>query len=451
MFPLSTKPNLVVIDETVLVLNAGQLLRSADAGGTWEDFGWSNPVFTTGRHPAVALDKDTFFIATPVRIGRSPLGARTAGVGRSTDGGYTWHPFSIGIAETHIRQLAQANNVLYAMTDDGIAKSTDGGERWTYILTELFLPKPPKKPISKPISTLGLSNMTVIGDSLYMRAKHGGSTNCLLRLSPNMDTLGHIEGMPVYVNWRHGERLENIARTRVAFEPNEMDQRELTRYLLGIEEATTRTTGEFAVSDDTFYIEYGRKLYRWTRGALKWHDTDMQDAPVFESFYATNGFQIAASGKVVYLGKSDGSLFQSLDSGNTWTDVTENFPLLLNKAVSHTQLLESLPHFKEIVFVGNTVCVSTNDGVAISDDGENWHVLTDSKDTPIAMRHLAVDGTTLYGVSETGAYRFQKSTRTWIQIASEIPKRITSLVVAGNVFYVGTEHRGILRLSMHEL
>ena len=337
------------------------------------------------------------------------------------------------------------------MTDDGITKSTDGGERWTYILTELFLPKPPKKPISKPISTLGLSNMTAIGDSLYMRAKHGGSTNCLFRLSPNMDTLKHIEGMPVYVNWRHGERLENIAGTRVALERNEMDQRELTRYLLGIEEATTRTTGEFTVSDDTFYIEYERKLYRWTRSDLKWHDTGMQDAPVFESFYATNGFQIAASGKVVYLGKSNGSLFQSIDGGNTWTDVTKNFPLLLNKAVSHTQLLENLPHFKQIVFVGNTVCVSTNDGVAISDDGENWHVLTDSKNTPIAMRHLAVDSTTLYGVSETGAYRFKKSTRTWIQIASEIPKRITSLVVAGNVLYVGTAHRGVLRLSMHEL
>lgn len=284
-----------------------------------------------------------------------------------------------------------------------------------------------------------------------MRAKHGGSTNCLLQLSPNTDTLLHIEDMPVYVNPRHGEWLENIADTTVVLELDETDRTDLARYLLGIEEAATRTTGEFAVSDDTFYIEYERKLYRWTRGNLKWHDTDMQDAPVFENFYATNGFQIAASGKVVYLGKSDGSLFQSLNGGNTWTDGTKNFPLLLNKAVSHTQLLENLPHFKEIVFVGNTVCVSTNDGVAISDDGENWHVLTDSKNTPIAMHHLAVDGTTLYGVSETGAYRLNKSTRTWIQIASEIPKRITSLVVAGNVFYVGTEHRGVLRLSLREL
>ena len=437
-------PNLVAIDETVVILDSGRLLHSTDAGNTWENLSWHNRTFTTGWNPAVALDKQTFFVVGPRIIGHSTLRARTGGISRSTDGGYTWHPLSIGIAETHVLQLAQVNNVLYAMTDDGITKSTDGGERWTYILTELSLPKPPKK----PISTLGLSNMTAIGDSLYMRAKHGGSTNCLLRLSPNMDTLRHIEGMPVYVDWRHGEKLENIADTGVALKRNEIDQRELTRYLLGIEEATTRTTGEFAMTGNTFYIEYERTLYRCSRGDRKWFDTGIQDAPVFDGFYATTGFQVAASGKVVYLGKSDGSLFQSLDSGTTWKDVTASFPLPLDRTVSRTELLEKLPHYKDILFVGSTVYVSTSDGVAMSNDGENWHVLTDTEQTPIAMRHLAIDGTTLYGVTQTSAYQLQKHTGTWIQIAPEIPERVTSLVAAGNILYVGTEHRGVLGLPL---
>ena len=443
-------PNLVAIDETVIIFDYGRLLHSTDAGNTWEDLSWNNHTFTTGRNPAVALDERTFFVAGAIVFGRSTSAARKGGISRSTDGGYTWHPFSIGIAETHVRQLARVDNVLYAMTDDGITKSTDGGERWTYILTELSLPKPSnkKRPISKPISTLGLSNMTAIGDSLYMRAKHGGSTNCLLRLSSNMDTLRHIEGMPVYVNWRHGEGLENIADTRTELERNEMHQRELTRYLLGIEEGTTRTTGEFAIAGDTFYIEYERKLYRCSRDDRKWYNTGMQDTPVFDGFYATTGFQVAASGKVVYLGKSDGTLFQSLDSGTTWKERTASFPLLLDRTISRTQLLEKLPHFKEILFVGSTVYVSTGDGIAMSNDGENWRVLTDAEQTPIAMRHLAIDGTTLYGVTQTSAYRLQKHTGTWIQIAPEIPERVTSLVAAGNILYVGTEHRGVLGLPL---
>ena len=440
--------NLVAIAETVVILHSGRLLHSTNAGDTWEDLGRHNPTLTIGGNPAVALDERTFFTAGPTIVGRSGFIARTGGIKRSTDAGYTWHPFSIGIAETHVLQLAQVNNVLYAMTDQGITKSTDGGERWTYVLTELSLPKPPKKPISKPISTLGLSNITAIEDSLYMRAKHGGSTNCLLRLSPNMDTLRHIEGIPVYVNWRHGEGLENIADTRVALEHNEMDQRELTRYLLGIEEATTRTTGEFAITGSTFYIEYEHKLYRCSRDDRKWYDTGMQDTPVFDGFYATTGFQVAASGKVVYLGKSDGSLFQSLDSGTTWKERTASFPLLLDRTISRTQLLEKLPHFKEILFVGSTVYVSTGDGVAMSNDGDNWRVLTDAEQTPIAMRHLAIDGTTLYGVTQTSAYRLQKHTGTWIQIAPEIPERVTSFVAAGNILYVGTEHRGVLGLPL---
>ena len=440
-------PNLVAIGETVVISDGGQLLHSIDAGRTWKDLGRLNQPVTSRWHPAVALDKRTFFIACQAIIGRT-TSARTGGIIRSTDGGYTWHPFSIGIAETHILQLAQVNNVLYAMTDDGITKSTDGGERWTYVLMELSLPKPPKKPVSIPISALGLSNMTAMGDSLYMRAKRGGSTNCLFRLSENMDTLRHIEDMPVYVYWRHGEGLENIADTRDPLEVNEMDQRELTRYLLGIEEGTTRTTGEFAITGDTFYIEYERKLYRYSRGDRKWFDTGMQDTPVFKGFYATTGIQVAASGQVVYLGKSDGSLFRSLDSGTTWKDVTASFPLPLDRTVSHTELLEKLPHFKEIMFVGNTVYVSTTDGVAMSDDGKNWHVLTDTEQTLIAMRHLAGDGTTLYGVTQTSAYQLQKNSGTWIQIAPEIPKRVTSVVVSGDVLYVGTEHRGVLGLPL---
>ena len=432
---------LTAIDETVFVSAIGSLLRSTDAGETWEAlFGVpDSPASFIAGYIEAALDADTVFIVGSISVGRSPS-VRRMGIGRSTDGGKTWHPFLTGMAETHVHQLREVDNALYAVTDQGITKSADGGETWTYVLTELFLPK--RK--SKPLSALGLSHMTVAGDALYLRAKQGGSTNCLLRLPTDIETLTYIEGMPVYVEPHHGEQLEQIADATVDAERNAADR----AYLLGIEEAATRTTGEFTISEGTFYIEYERKLYRWTPGDREWHDTGMQDAPVFAGFYATNGLQVAASGPVVYLGKSNGSLFLSLDAGNTWTDVTAQFPLPLNTSVPHTQLLENLPYFKEIVFAGRTVYVSTTDGVAMSDDAENWHVLTDVKAAPIPMRYLAVDGTVLYGVSETGAYQLKKSTGTWIQLASEIPKRVTALVVAGNALYVGTEHRGVLSLPL---
>ena len=177
----------------------------------------------------------------------------------------------------------------------------------------------------------------------------------------------------------------------------------------------------------------------------------MQDAPVFVDFYAADGFQFAVSGEVIFLGKSNGTLFQSLNGGDTWRDITSVFPFPINKEGSQDELLKKLPHFKEIVFSGSTVYVSTSDGVAMSDDGENWRMLTDSTSAPIPMHQLAIHDTILYGVSQTGAYRLNKDTGIWVLITSEIPGQVTSLAVARNTLYIGTENRGILHLPLHNL
>ena len=427
---------LVAVDETVLVLGVG-VLSSTDAGDTWQDLGVHKHAFAVGLSPAVALDANTFFIA------------RGSEIGRSTDGGHSWHPFTAGIAEPNILDLVAFNNALYAVTNKGMAKSIDGGDQWTQMDTNLPLPS------NKSLGALKLSNMTVVGDTLYVRTKQGGSTNCLLHLPANTDTLIHIDGMPVYVDPRHGEWLEQTSGTAAGIDLNELYQelfqKDLARYRRGIEQAMIRTTGEFAVSKDTFYIEYERKLYRWARGDNEWHDTGMHDAPAFGDFYATDGFQFAVSGKGIYLGKSDGSLFQSLDGGDTWKDITVDFPFQLNKAEAYDHPVKKLPHFREIVFVDNKVYVSTTDGAAMSSDGVNWQTLTDSQDTPIAMHQLAVAGTSLYGVSETGVYRLNNRTGIWAQITSEVLGRVTSVVVTGNILYVGTEHHGVLRLPLHKL
>ena len=424
---------LVAIGETVFILGAG-VLRSRDAGNTWKHLGFDKHASTFSPFPAVALDENTVFVA-----------GTTSGVGSSIDGGSTWHPFMTGITELQILDLAQVNNVLYATTNKGIAKSTDGGELWTYVERGSSLP------LDESLGALQLSNMATVGNSLYVRAKQGGNTDYLFHLLPSTDTLLPIKGMPGYIDSNHSKRLKSIAYTSGAFDPSEIGQADFSRYQLGIEEAATRTAGEFAVSNDTFYIECNRRLYRWTPDDLKWHDIGIQDEPVFADFYAIDGFQFAASGKVVYLGKSNGLLCQSLDGGDTWRDVTTNLPFMLNRTESQDQVLKELPYFKEILFAGSTVYVSTSDGVAMSNNGENWYLLTDSEYSPVAMCQLVVDGTTLYGISQTGVYRLNNNTHTWTQIASEVPERVTSLVVGGDFLYIGTEHRGILRLPIRNL
>ena len=429
---MSRSVRLVAVGETVFALGVN-LLRSTDAGSTWEDLGFHKHASTLNTFPAVALDESAIFVAG------------TNGVGRSTDGGNTWHPFMTGITELHVFDITQINNVLYAITDGGIAKSTDGGELWTSVEIGLL------PPLGESLGPLELSNMTTFGNSLYVRARQGGSTSCLFHLRPGTDTLLPVKGMPDYVDPNHGEWLERITHISGTFDLDEIDQADLTRYQLGIEEVNVSRAGGFTLSGDTFYIEYDRRLYRWAPGDLKWHDMGVQDDPVFDDFYATDGFQFAVSGSIIYLGKSNGFLCQSLDGGDTWRDVTAYFPFMLNREKSQDQILKELPYFKEILFAGNKIYVATSDGVAMSSDGENWYVLTDSEYSPIAMSQLVVDDTTLYGISQTGVYWLNNDTHTWMQITSEVPERVTSLVVGGDVLYIGTEHRGILRLPIRNL
>lgn len=106
--------------------------------------------------------------------------------------------------------------------------------------------------------------------------------------------------------------------------------------------------------------------------------------------------------------------------------------------------------FKDIVFTGSKVYVATDVGVAASDEGEHWYAITDAVGTHMVMEHLAVDGTTLYGVSkDTGIYRLENSV--WEMVVSDILDNVTSLAVDRNTFYIGTADRGMLSFTLEQL
>ena len=98
--------------------------------------------------------------------------------------------------------------------------------------------------------------------------------------------------------------------------------------------------------------------------------------------------------------------------------------------------------------VNATIYVATDAGIITSDDGRHWHIVTDAEGNNLIMEHLAVDGTTLYGVSKTAVYQLENNT--WKQVVSEVPERVTSLAVDGNVLYVGTRNSGVLHFNLDE-
>lgn len=423
---------LVAFGETLVVMGDKLLMHSDDGGDTWTNqdpgdyYSMSQSIF-----PTVALDEYNFYTSD------------VTGIARSTDAGASWSPFIKGMGDSHVLSLIALEETLYALIPGEIVKSTDQGESWTPIDAKKGRSNLDRGGTDKrPPTLFSLSQQVQIaksGSLLYASLDITRNVQ-LFHLSAGSDRLVFLKTLPggevtVPAEWH--KRFEEAKKKNA-------DLRELLREInadisdsVSLEEELT--SGGFTVNNETVFIEFGRKLYRWRQGEAELFNTGIVDTTERAPGADTSiGFKLAASGDIVYAGKRDGSLLQSLDNGESWQDITDNLPL-------------TFAYFKEIVFAGPTVYIVTDQGAMNSHDGINWNVLTDTESNRILITRIAVDDDKVYSVSNQGVYRIDSEANTWIQISPEVPYKITALAVDGKMVYIGTRHRGVLRLQLDKL
>ena len=280
---------------------------------------------------------------------------------------------------------------------------------------------PESKPLDTSIPTdlLLSAKLAISGGVLYGIAPVSSAQKelHLFRLSASSDTLVPIQVPPAF-----GRDLSI------------MD-------LMGLGNGTRHSekfSGAFAVSSDTFYTEFGRQLFRWKRGESEWFNTGLVDTDESskDSDNGPKGLKLAVFEKTVYAGKRDGHLFQSLDSGNTWKDLTSSLPL-------------DFKYFKVITFADSTVYVATDAGVLTSEDGEHWRAITDTAGTHTRIDQIAVDTATVYGAGDTGVYRLNNR-EAWEKISPEVPNSVKSLVIKDDRLYIATKQRGMFHISVEK-
>ncbi len=418
----------VVTTGDTLIL-AGYGLRSQDGGETWMTLGGDQSSFSVS--PAIALDENNLY--------RGSIGIR-----RSTDGGVTWHLFMTGIVNSRVPNLVVFENVLYALTPTKMLTSADGGESWEsvdLISAKAEAPHPRRPPFFNEGFNAVTTKIATADGVLYLsNSEHDGVA--LFRLSDAGDVFQPIEDAPdfeedtLHMEWEK-KRME-AARNRADI-GKVMNQLNAAQERINEEH---QTNGTFTVADDTLFMEYRHKLYRWWFGETAWddpggepvwHDTGLEDHAEISPI-GRKGLALAVSGNTVYAGKREGELFLSQDGGDTWRDITAN-------------LAFPFEYFKEILFADATVYVSTDMGVMHSSDGETWRGLTDVDGSRLIMDRIAVDGTTAYGVCDSGIYQVDNQTNTWKQIIPELPHTAISFAVDGNTFYIGTKQNGVLRFQ----
>ena len=377
--------------ETLVALSLTQS-RSTDGGQTWTKLKDDRNFLRNIRLPAVIVNEKTCYKAN------------LFGIHRTTDGGASWHLFMNGMKGTFIVDLVAFNNRLYAHNGYEVYQSTDAGMSWKVVPTDR------QKSGFSPFTTSVTPDLKlmVVGNMLYSLLSGGptGANVGIFRLSTDGERFIPIQGVPIF------------DRKKLAFEKYKSKEREV----LHVSRLRPETA---AASRDTFYIEYLGELFKWKLGDPEWRSTGLiEDHPLYygASFAV---FKLAVSGETVYAGKWDGKLFQSLDEGESWRDVTLTLPLRFT-------------HFKDIAFAGSSVYVATDNGVVASRTGENWRVLTDGTGTRIVIDKFAVDGTTVYGAGDAGGYRLNTRMQ-WEQISSEVPNTISDLVIANDKLYSATD------------
>ena len=410
---LITTVEVVPLGDTLMLMGTGGVLRSDDGGETWIDHGRDRRTFGAvfGGFPTVALDKNNFYITYP------------GGIMRSTDGGGTWHPFMAGLVNSRVPELVTVKNVLYALTRNETLKSADGGETWESVGLNT----------DENDSLDGRNAKVVTANGVLYASNSEFEGVTLYRLSDSGNVFLTVEGAPDFEeDTLHTERLKKVMEAG----KNNADA-DKVKELLRANEARVieewKTNGTFTVADDTVFMEYRHKLFRWRFGETAWHDTGLEDHAEISPI-GRKGLALAVSGNTVYAGKREGELFLSEDGGNTWNNVTQD-------------LAFPFGYFKEIVLAGSTVYVSTDMGVMRSSNGETWHVLTDVDGNRLIMDRIAVEGITTYGASDSGVYQVDTQTNTWKQIAPELPHTATAFAIDGNTFYIGTKQNGVLRFQ----
>ena len=408
--------NLLVAGKTILA-QAFTRFRSRDGGKTWTDLGFDMDSLTLSAFPSVAVDENTFYKADP------------SGVHRTTDGGESWHLFTDGMVGTGILDLVAVNNRLYAHTGDDIVQSTDKGESWEAIRFDTN--EVSGRAEQSRLTFSSNSRLTITGNNLYVISPEKDVLR-VFRLSDDGDVFSLVQEISVF-----GVDASSIGvsekDSEEATQTHVSEEREKHDNPMGtLRRKEHERIGAFTVRGETFYAEYKRKLFKWQPGDLEWKDTGLVDTGEPSDEDPKYGFKLAVSGKTVYVGKRDGKLFQSLDSADSWKDITPTLPLRFTG-------------FKEIVFAGSTVYVATDNGVLASQTGAHWRVITDD----VAIDKLAVNGLTVYGAGESGVYRLDVHDK-WKQMSPRVPGKVLALVINRDRLYVATERRGLFHISLEE-
>ncbi|MBK6729915.1 MAG: T9SS type A sorting domain-containing protein [Bacteroidetes bacterium] len=310
----------------------GGVWKSPDAGATWLPLTDGIPVTSIADIAIDPINTNIIYIATGDGYGYEATwqtdndfwgGLYSAGVMKSTDGGFTWEPTGLSYLQEEMEIVQRLiiypddPDILLAATRNGLFRTSDGGTTWNLVENTHFH--------DLAINSCDADIMYAVGDQDVYKSTDAGAT------------------------WSLFENNIGSAGDRMSIETTDADP-DLIYLLTGnwstyfyksvdggdnwtsVTSPSSKTyfygyyDNAFAVSDVNGNLIFagGLEIASTTNGASSWTKKSNWDSPGSSSYVHADNHAFAChptDENIIYSG-NDGGLFISFDKGGNWTDLS---------------------------------------------------------------------------------------------------------------------------------
>ena len=305
--------------------------------------------------------------------------ASSGGVYKTVDNGTSWTAKNSGIKAQSSNNMASNTNYVFASGNGGIYRTDDNGQNWTLVNNGFYRPVYPKH----------ISDIVTVGNTLFV-STFGG----IYSSTDNGDSWE-----PKYLSSTYSKHTGHLA------------------YDNGVLVTSESGTGVLLSSD------MGET---WTLAQTEGLNTDFQY------------ISMLIKGDTIVLGTYYGQIFLSVDSGQSWKEIS-----ILGQYDNRRPI--------DLEYQNDRLYVTTTQGLWISDDlGDHWQPFIAS-DTQY-MDDLMVIEDTIYVATDNGVLVGAKGRDIWYPLTEGMgPKRITKLIIHNDHMFVGTYSHGIWEGPLSEL
>ncbi len=491
VFALAQKGN------TLYAGTGGDLFYSTNGGDSWQQLTW---IRKDRGIDAVAFIGDTLYIGRPEK-----------GVFRSDDDGESWTPINDGLIYRDIRRLMVSGRTLFAKTPHSMFRLKAGENSWTKLTA-----------VSKKIVSFAISE-----NSLYAATADGG-------LFRSTDIGNFWRSIKSELMQHFSGELAAVGNTVFYIGSGSPDGRVFrstdagnswTMFNTGLTNQTPLSIA--TLSEKTLYVATDDGVFRsmdggesWTKintgiintwidslvffrnalytitgdGIVKSADGGNSWVAVNDGLVASNGATLTVSGGKLYAGTNEtnyrwnpstSGIYCLADDGNSWMPIQTKMQSAKNRMYTVDQLVDAGETFYVIAQMGQgqwlyrwkvgedlwtdlglkdlqwgtlavsgkTVYVSANNGKLFRsfDEGDSWTDVRKNMrnwEQQTGTHDLAFVGRTIYVAGpRDGVFRSTDGGETWTSIVAGLSDGdIEMQLVDGTTLY-GTSSRGIFRLA----